>query len=547
MPRGFYWMLILLGLGTLCAQAEPEPGFIGVLWTRPVGADFLLADYVAPKSPADAAGIRKGDQATAIYGMPISRMSAAELKHAMEADAGSTVTWTIRHEGAKEADVSAVARRLTDTYMPAVNAGDTQAMVAMGYEYDHGPARIVDKLQAWTWYNKAAAQGNAAGERSLGILYFYGAGAPQSDKLAFAWFCAAAAQDDSKAEYYLGQIYQHGRGVPASNESSFYWYNLAAQHGNPYAEWNLGFAYEKGWGVKASTTEALKWFQKAAIALPDDRKLKGHIAMLSMTAFVENPDSASLDTAAIMAAYGRYLTPLFYALLALYVAEILVLFYFSFRAVEKPVGLIVALAWLFLFVEGQFVALFALFVHGATLTAGTLFIATCLFCALPVIISTLGMNRRRIWKASSLSSKKIFAYAIGSYAINLILFGSYGKIYAVVTGTPLPAQPTEALVLKTIHGSVFLAYLCIAVVLPLAEEILFRGYFFDALKKYVPDVAVIIITALGFALVHLQGLYIAPIFGFGLVQGWLRLKTGSLRLPALMHVLNNGLLVAVSS
>ncbi len=84
-------------------------------------------------------------------------------------------------------------------------------------------------------------------------------------------------------------------------------------------------------------------------------------------------------------------------------------------------------------------------------------------------------------------------------------------------------------------------------VLPVAEEILFRGYLFDALKKYLPDVAVVILTALGFSLIHFQGLYVAPIFGFGLVQGWLRLRTGSIWLPVLMHVMNNGLLVAVSS
>jgi hypothetical protein len=103
------------------------------------------------------------------------------------------------------------------------------------------------------------------------------------------------------------------------------------------------------------------------------------------------------------------------------------------------------------------------------------------------------------------------------------------------------------MITKAKQGSAWLTYACVAVALPMAEEILFRGYLFDALKRRCPDALVIIVTAFAFALVHLQGLYFAPLFGFGLIQGWVKLRTGSLRLPVLLHMLNNGLFLALAS
>jgi len=141
----------------------------------------------------------------------------------------------------------------------------------------------------------------------------------------------------------------------------------------------------------------------------------------------------------------------------------------------------------------------------------------------------------------------LFLYGLGAYGMSLLLMVGYDQIYRLVTHAALPGQPTEVLISKAKHGSVWLTFACVAVGLPLAEEILFRGYLFEALQRRLPDAPVIILTAFAFSFVHFQGLYFAPLFGFGLVQGWVRLKTGSLRLPVLLHVLNNGLFIAVAS
>jgi len=538
-----------LWAGILFAQADGPPanaGFIGVMFARGTG-DFPVIDYVAAKSSAAEAGLKKGEEVMAINGTSTRKMTPIEARHALEGEAGQTVELTYRRKGGEDEKVSVVRRPLLETFMPAIDAGDVRAEVTLGYFYERGPAPVIDYGKAYYWYEKAADKGDAAGERSLGVLYYYGNGVPQNDKEAFAWLWSAAQQDEPRAEYYLGQMYQDGRGVKRSQKDAYHWYELSARHDIANAQWNLAYAYEKGLGVPPNLSEALRWYQKALEGLPDNEKLRQHIAVLSLKLFVEKPETASLDPAMVMPAFGRYLGPVFYVCLALYFAAAAFLFYLSFRAVDHPAGIRVAMGWLMLGLAGQVIALVVLLMVGIGLTADTLFVATCLFSAVPVIFSTLGPNRHRMWKASTVPWQTQIRYVIGSYVVNILLIAGYGKIYELAAHAALPGQPTEILISKAKHGSVFLAYACIALALPLAEEILFRGYFFEALKKRMPDTLVVITTAFGFALVHFQGLYFAPLFGFGLVQGWVRMKTGSLRLPVLLHVLNNGLFLAVAS
>jgi hypothetical protein len=82
---------------------------------------------------------------------------------------------------------------------------------------------------------------------------------------------------------------------------------------------------------------------------------------------------------------------------------------------------------------------------------------------------------------------------------------------------------------------------------PAAEEIMFRGYLFDSLRRRYSGKIVVFITAFVFALMHFQWLHFIPIFGAGLALGWVKLKTDSLRLPVLLHAINNGLVLAFST
>lgn len=575
MRRRFTLLLVGLGIGAtiVLARADaPSPlalGHIGASLARDTGSGRLLVDYLATGSPAALAGIKKGDWITAIDGAPTQDMSAADVKHAATGAVGSVVTWTVRYPGPVQRQVSLVRKPILDVYLSAATAGDPAAEFYVGYFYDRSPAPARDLVQAIAWYRKSAEQGYSLAQFNLGFLYVNGLVLPdvrgdaaqrnpdqissgertlhQDYPNAFIWFSLAAAQDNPNAEYYLGMFYQHGHAVPRDDQKAFYWYDRAARHDIAYAQWNLAYLYENGLGVKRDLGEAMKWYVRAQTALPQNTSLRAHIALLSLRAFVENPDSASLDLSLFVTAFRPQLMPLFYLLLGAYLAGGLTLFYFTFRRREGPPGISIALGWLAFDLEGQAVALAAVYLAGALLTADNLFVATCLFSALPIILSTLGPNRKRMWQPSALSGKTLLLYGAGSLAAIFLLLQGYGQIYTFATHSAMPMQPTAVMITKAKQGSAWLTYACVAVALPMTEEILFRGYLFDALKPRCPDALVVIITAFVFALVHFQGLYFAPIFGFGLILGWVKLRTGSLRLPVLLHTLNNGLFLALAS
>lgn len=82
----------------------------------------------------------------------------------------------------------------------------------------------------------------------------------------------------------------------------------------------------------------------------------------------------------------------------------------------------------------------------------------------------------------------------------------------------------------------------IAVLIPIAEETLFRGFLFRGwLQSPHHAWPVIVFTAGLFAIIHVQydWFLIAQVFGFGVLFGWMRWATGSTILTILLHALVN--------
>src|SRR5207249_10768886 len=79
---------------------------------------------------------------------------------------------------------------------------------------------------------KAAEQGNALAQFSLGFMYFSGHGVRRDDAAAVRWYRMAADQGNANAQYYLGVIYRDEQSVPQEYDSAYMWSNLAAAIGN---------------------------------------------------------------------------------------------------------------------------------------------------------------------------------------------------------------------------------------------------------------------------------------------------------------------------
>ncbi len=119
----------------------------------------------------------------------------------------------------------------------------------------------------------------------------------------------------------------------------------------------------------------------------------------------------------------------------------------------------------------------------------------------------------------------------------------FGLIEA--TGIPMFWQETDSSPVEYSQATaptlvmVVMATCCIV---PVTEELLFRGYLFSSLRQRMPVVAAALVSSLVFAALHLPffgpglALYIIP---WGLAACYLYTRFSSLSAPILFHLLNN--------
>lgn len=98
-------------------------------------------------------------------------------------------------------------------------------------------------------------------------------------------------------------------------------------------------------------------------------------------------------------------------------------------------------------------------------------------------------------------------------------------------------------------SSVWLLVLAIVIIAPVYEELVFRGLLWQAISEQFAGqsstkgaIIASVLTSLIFAVIHLQyGLYeISTIVVLALIFCYARYKSGSLLLPILLHIINNG-------
>jgi membrane protease YdiL (CAAX protease family) len=84
-----------------------------------------------------------------------------------------------------------------------------------------------------------------------------------------------------------------------------------------------------------------------------------------------------------------------------------------------------------------------------------------------------------------------------------------------------------------------LAVLGIGIGAPLGEEMFFRGFAFNALKRRFGVTAGLIVSALLFTLPHTYVLGLLPVFLLGMLLAWTYHNSGSLWVPIIIHATNN--------
>ena len=118
------------------------------------------------------------------------------------------------------------------------------------------------------WYRKAADQGHAGAQFSLGNMHCYDGDLAEAVK----WYRKSALQGSAKAQNRLGWMYDNGTGVAENDAIAVRWYRKSAEQGNIAALINVGVSYATGEGVPQDDVEACVWLAVAAANGNEDAK-----------------------------------------------------------------------------------------------------------------------------------------------------------------------------------------------------------------------------------------------------------------------------------
>ena len=92
---------------------------------------------------------------------------------------------------------------------------------------------------------------------------------------------------------------------------------------------------------------------------------------------------------------------------------------------------------------------------------------------------------------------------------------------------------------KDIYKNFFSNLFIIIIIAPIFEEIVFRGFFYKALKNFTPFIQSSLISSIVFSLIHKNILSFTILFTLSLFLTWIYERTNSILYPILAHSLFN--------
>jgi len=208
-------------------------------------------------------------------------------------------------------------------------------------------------------------------------------------------------------------------------------------------------------------------------------------------------------------------------------------------------GIWFSLAWLAFYLGGQ-IAFFPLLGLLPGFKPAESVLADMFLAGIPVLMAGMLGFRRQPWGRPFAwpfhlgTKRRTVGLCLLGLAFLWLFDWAYMGLVECITHRPAPVQDILLLLKSALKAHPLAAFLAVAIMGPVVEEILFRGLLHGALEKQLPTGATIILTSVIFALYHFQMVFFIPLFGVGLLLGWARSKTGAIGLPILIHAVNNG-------
>lgn len=162
----------------------------------------------------------------------------------------------------------------------------------------------------------------------------------------------------------------------------------------------------------------------------------------------------------------------------------------------------------------------------------------------PLLVYAKAKSRRSEGRTTSVPLDSNNFGRLGAFlcAILVILGTICASFCTDALSSLMPAMPKwleEALKSMT-QGTLWVNFISVCILAPLLEEWLCRGMILRGfLANGVRPWLAIVLSALFFALIHLNPWQAIPAFALGCLFGFVYYKTGSLKLTMLMHLTNN--------
>ena len=173
---------------------------------------------------------------------------------------------------------NAKATALFEKYIAAFEPAESaNHAYEIGTSYERGYSQWTrdfpqDDAKALYWYTKAAEQGNADAQYTLGQRYLSGKGVPQDAAQAFQWF-EKAAKSSLEAHSQLAVMHYEGLGTPQNyfkareiweeRRVCEYLLESSSKQEDIDAVYHLGYLYANGLGARQDFAKAKKCYRNA--------------------------------------------------------------------------------------------------------------------------------------------------------------------------------------------------------------------------------------------------------------------------------------------
>ena len=245
---------------------SPVNPWLGVhLKNQPNG---VIARFVYPDSPAQAAGIRFGDRIVSINGQSVQDVEVlVALVQAGRIGETNSIE-LIRDTESLKLDAKFVQQpedeSMHNSVLSCAEQGDVEAQVILATNFYFGSGVEKNIPESVVWTKKAAEVGSADAQTTFADFLMNGIGIEKNQAQAVSWFRKAAEQNHPIAQRQMARLLISGDGVTRDIAEARKFALLSAGQSDAVACLILGWMSETGEGTSVDRDQAIKWYRLAA-------------------------------------------------------------------------------------------------------------------------------------------------------------------------------------------------------------------------------------------------------------------------------------------